>query len=261
MWVRATGTRRSEMVVATDSRLTGGLKWNGAPKIVLPERGDCVLCFSGDTAYAYPLLLHTLEVVTSHEETRTRRITLESLNGFLRRSWESVLTTIDYSALHGRDEYAFVEILLGGYSWDWQRWRIWRTRFYPEGPMRTRLWALRRADQFPILWTGDRLAVGEAKKRINWISAGMAGPTYNMEPLKILRDIVHEQRHESVGGPVQLAKVYPRLQSLQFTVAWEEDGQPLRAIGGRMLGQREEADLPVIDLNNPDTMEWLRTDE
>lgn len=51
-WLRTVGDVR-ELVIASDSRLSGGQYWDANPKIMLLPRSDAVLSFAGSTSDAY----------------------------------------------------------------------------------------------------------------------------------------------------------------------------------------------------------------
>ena len=55
-WIRQDGDKK-ELVMATDSRLTGGESWASGVKMLQLPPQDCLLCFSAATARASPLLL------------------------------------------------------------------------------------------------------------------------------------------------------------------------------------------------------------
>ncbi len=47
----------AELVVASDSRLTGGVTFESGPKLFPLPRGDSVIAFAGDTWFTYPLII------------------------------------------------------------------------------------------------------------------------------------------------------------------------------------------------------------
>src|SRR5450759_3690103 len=70
-WVRTMG-RTNELVVASDSRLSGGQFWDSNPKIVLLPRSDCVMSFAGSTNDAYPLMLQTYNAISMYPRGTNR---------------------------------------------------------------------------------------------------------------------------------------------------------------------------------------------
>lgn len=70
-WIRQTKSNE-ELVIASDSRVTGGIVINCAPKLFRLERNDAVLAYCGPTMVAYPILLQIKASLDAHEETRER---------------------------------------------------------------------------------------------------------------------------------------------------------------------------------------------
>ena len=58
-WVRNVGATK-ELVVASDSRLSFGCRWDCCPKVLALPRGDAAMCFAGNTMYAYPVMLQAI---------------------------------------------------------------------------------------------------------------------------------------------------------------------------------------------------------
>ena len=61
-WIRKNG-QEEELIMATDSRLTGGESWDSGVKLFELPRLDCLLCFSGATSRAYPLILNSISSI------------------------------------------------------------------------------------------------------------------------------------------------------------------------------------------------------
>jgi hypothetical protein len=70
-WVRNPGSLR-ELVVASDSRLSGGQFWDANPKSMLLPRSDRVLSFAGGTFDAYPLMLQAFNAIDTVTRLKTR---------------------------------------------------------------------------------------------------------------------------------------------------------------------------------------------
>ena len=54
-WERIIGGIR-ELLIISDSRLSGGQAWDSNPKIITLPRSDSILSFAGYTNDAYPLI-------------------------------------------------------------------------------------------------------------------------------------------------------------------------------------------------------------
>lgn len=98
IWARTVGGIR-EMVVASDSRLSGGQPWDANPKIMLLPRSDAVLSFGGDTDDAYPLMLQVWNAINMFDPAKNRSMYLADLKGI---SSEFLITRENLSGIfHG----------------------------------------------------------------------------------------------------------------------------------------------------------------
>src|ERR1700743_3358333 len=86
-WVRVVGGVR-ELVIASDSRLSGGQYWDGNPKIMLLPRSDAVLSFAGQTRDAYPLMLQAYNAIKMYPLAEKRALDLADLKGHLVRVFD-----------------------------------------------------------------------------------------------------------------------------------------------------------------------------
>lgn len=55
-WIREINDAQ-ELIIASDSRLCGGYRWDNCPKILTFPRNDCAIAFAGEVGYAYPLMM------------------------------------------------------------------------------------------------------------------------------------------------------------------------------------------------------------
>lgn len=266
MWVRSI-KKNSELVAASDSRLTGGGKrWDNAPKILAPSRGDCLLSFAGETDYAYPLMLHAQTAVDSWSESRNRRYKLEDLHGYLKRILSEAAKGISYEGVSSLSRGDPTFLLLGGYSWWAKRWRIWRLTWNPsKGSFLSKEVKSQAKGQHELLaWVGDKLAVEAGHERFNRLRSSRTDRSpegINMEPLEVVRDVIRDDSVMSVGGPLQVAKCYQHLNNRFFLVSWTDDKhQTRRTLAGRFLLDTErDLELSEIDPDRPDV--YTTTDD
>jgi hypothetical protein len=74
-----------------------------------------------------------------------------------------------------------------------------------------------------------------------------------MEPFEVLVEMLRADRHETIGGPPQLAKIYRHMNAQLFAVTWPSgDGVP--TLAGRELLSYEELNVPVLDPDHPTTL-------
>jgi ATP-dependent protease HslVU (ClpYQ) peptidase subunit len=79
-WLRSVGGVR-ELVIASDSRLSGGQFWDANPKIMLLPRSDAVLSFAGTTSDAYPLMLQAYNSIRMYPPASSRAVILPGNKG------------------------------------------------------------------------------------------------------------------------------------------------------------------------------------
>ena len=117
VWIRQR-SERDELIVASDSRLSFGARWDCCPKVFPLAREDSVLAFCGDTAFAYPILLQLSNSVTNYRKSRSREQDITSLRPHLLKVIERMLDEVAQFAERNRgiDTKDF-RLLFAGYSW------------------------------------------------------------------------------------------------------------------------------------------------
>lgn len=243
-WVRSIGGIE-ELVVASDSRLRP-FAWDTAPKILPLPRNDSVVAFAGDTFYAYPMMLQMVNTVASWNKAANRRQPLEELRGHLVRVLNRMLEEMsDLPPALAEDPAAY--FLLAGFSWKSQQFRIWTLHFDPAIGGFTFRPASRWGggnDKKLLAIVSDQ--ADQAKKRLTAILkelGKLSGGGFDMEPLMVLMDMVDATEYDTIGGHIQLAKIYTFLQVVPFVV--ERNG--VRSLLGRPLLDYEQPErYPTI---------------
>lgn len=125
-WIRRINTAR-ELVVATDSKLTGGgFHWIGCPKIMIFPRSDCVMCFAGETIDAYPLMLQARNAIEGHYKVRSRALDITELVGHIGRIFNDMIRRRTLVV-----EKPDAKFILAGYSWKEKDFRIYSLVYKP----------------------------------------------------------------------------------------------------------------------------------
>lgn len=256
-WIRQIGNVE-ELIVASDSRLRGGEAWDCCPKILTLPREDCVIAFAGNTWWAYPLMLQMANAIALHPGSMSRKVDIVDLKGHVLRVFEQMLDTV-HDLPNGQerpDRPLKTEFLFGGYSWKSGGFRVWKLHFDTEIDRYT----FRRATPWRgqergahkvVAFAGD--AAGAAKERLDDLlkqrDKNQTG-SFDMEPFEILRDIIRDGSHPTVGGPPQLVKVYRFARTQAFAVAWPDARGSAATFGRQALGYESYA-APLIDPDNP----------
>ena len=126
-WIRQLNNVE-ELVFATDSTLTGGEKWdNGIKLFELPQK-DCLLCFTGSTARAYPLILNLVSAIKFNKRLEAPATGIAEILNYVSELFTTLIKTI-ISEIEGEEIHdlrAEARFLFGGWCWQTNRFRIWK---------------------------------------------------------------------------------------------------------------------------------------
>lgn len=259
-WVRIVGGIR-ELVIASDSRLSGGQFWDGNPKIMLLPRSDAVISFAGSTYDAYPLMLQTYNSIRMHPPALSRALDLEDLKGHLIRMFNhsrSFISGLPRGQKLADDPDA--KFMLSGYSWKAKAFRVWTLHY--DGSISG--FTFRPAAEWSnqpfgshkmIAYVGDEAVIEAAKTNLVALlreRGKLTSGSFDMEPFEVLRDLVRGGAHPSIGGPVQLVKIYEHANAVPVGVYWPDKPTGLVSVLGRPLMSYEKLPWGVLDPDSPD---------
>lgn len=203
-WTRTIG-QVNELVVASDSRLSGPGYVDGCPKIFALAREDCAIGFCGDTALAYPFIFQVMNYIQTYAKARSRALDLSDM----RHTLIDILN--DFRALYRdpivedlQEANRTTEFIVAGWSWRYQRFEIFkivyahnlnRFSYRPSGVWKGQGDAgTGRGKKIAI--AGDYVA--DYRKRLidvlqerGKISAG----GFDMEPFEVLRDMLRDETY------------------------------------------------------------------
>lgn len=254
-WIRQR-KERDELVVASDSRLSFGARWDCCPKIFPLSRNDSVLAFCGDTAFAYPVLLQLSKSIENYKKSQSREMDITGLRPHFIKIIERMKKEVhdlpsEESAINLND----FKILFAGYSWKDKRFRAW-SLFYKEDLDRFHFLPLtfhkrRTGWTKPFIFIGDhvREATGELYKLLGERDKLMTG-ALDMEPLEILTQFIKEPKYHEIAGPPQLVRVYPYAHVLPINVLWPMEKPDQISHFGRPLLSYEGSKYACLDLRN-----------
>ena len=252
-WVRSVNDTE-EMVFASDSRLTGGLRWDCAPKILPLKRGDAVLAFAGHLTVAYPLLLQLSNTVDSWDQAFNRSQPLPEFKGHLVRVINDMLRRREDVAQPLTNDPAETFLLLGGFCWHSQRYLIWTLHFDPAIAQFTFRPAARWRggnERKMVAFIGDEVPTAEDRLRsILRARSKLMGDGFDMEPIEVLLSMIDDERFTSIGGQPQIVKVYRSLRTVPFAV---RVGGSTSLFGRPLLNYEAPDRFPTIDLDNLQT--------
>ena len=252
-WVRSV-RNTEEMIIAADSRLRFGGHWDCCPKIMPLPRQDSVMCFSGNTMYAYPVMIQAVNMVNMHFKVRTRGLSLTDFKGHLLRVLNNMTSQVKDTV--AGDGTLDADFILAGFCCHSKNFKMWLLHY----DVSLNRFTFRRSSRWKggndkkiLCFTGNYR--DEFKNRLTSLlkkRRKLNRGWFNMEPFEVLRDMIRENEMPLIGGPPQIVKVYRSINCIPFAVAWPNRESGVRCLLGRPLLKYERHDHLNID---PDTLE------
>ncbi|WP_294215899.1 hypothetical protein [uncultured Chryseobacterium sp.] len=252
-----------ELIFATDSELTGGgEKWDKGVKLFELPNKDALLCFTGTTSRAYPLILNLISSISYEDIFFKISYTLEDLKDHILQLFSTLIRSItdiidDKHSVRGEAKFLF-----GGWDWKLGQFRIWII-LYDAGEEKFLATELTESSDR----TNFYVFIGEAKDidAEEWANEELTKllikdkklhMKFDMEPLKIIRTASLDKDITGIGGSLQIAKVYKSNKTEFFGVYWHSvKGRPF--FQGR---EYNEIDKPIVRYFDPDTFEIIESD-
>lgn len=256
-WVRTLTGGTEELCLVSDSRLSGGRTMDSAPKLLVLPRGDMALCFAGETGVAYPFMLQAYFASLVHRPARTRGLDLTQYRSHIIKILNSIVSNIQTPIADLR--IPDCEFVLGGYSWLYKRFYIWKIcysanlgRFHYNSAQSIcgkRESFLLAGSGAPMLRRGLAHLL-TSRRGQNWGSIPL-----DMEPFEALVSLLRTAGdRDSVGGPPQFVKVYQHANALPVPILWPDRSVGQVSVLGRVLLNYEHIDDWALD---PDTLQRL----
>lgn len=204
-WVGERKDGREHLYIASDSRTRGAYTFDSCPKIMTLPRSDCALCFAGNTADTYPLMVQMAYAIAAHEPSRERSMDIARVKAHLLRLFTDLVHSQKTPAVPFKSDDA--QFLFAGYSWLKKEFRIW-TIEYLEPQER---FVSRESHNFnsrlkKAAFIGDwatRLRSTMAKQ----LSCTDSKEPVYLEPLQSLCALLADAKEtDTIGGPPQLCR-------------------------------------------------------
>ncbi len=254
-WIRKAGNG-PQLVVASDSRLSFGARWDCCPKIFPLLRNDSVLAFCGDTGFAYPILSQLSNSVRNYEKAQSREMDIVDLRPHFIKIIESMRAQVTDlpKGEHGIDNTDF-QLLFAGYSTKLKTFKAWSLNYDKNagafGYRNLSFHAKRTKGTKAFLFMGDNASVA-VQNLYDKLSARkkLTSGDLDMEPLEILIEMCEDRRLHTIGGPPQIVKIYPFANVLPINVLWPRQDPKMIAHFGRPLLSYEGSRYACLDLND-----------
>lgn len=256
-WVAKQSDGREHLYFASDSRTRGSMVLDCSPKILTLPRSDSAICFAGDTATTYPLMMQLVNAIEAHQPARDRSLDIRTLKSHVLRVFTDMLRRVEDAAQ--RLTSSDVQFIFGGYSWLSKSFEIW-TILYSE---KDKEFYARPANNFHTYITkaafiGNRakeLRSAVVRRLEDWKTHGEpVHPQY--EPFAALRDLLRASDITSnIGGPPQLIRIGEHMNTRVLGVKWPGGADETVTVLGRVLFDYENVDTWTLD---PDNLETTR---
>ncbi|MBL7780493.1 MAG: hypothetical protein JNM22_04680 [Saprospiraceae bacterium] len=260
-WIRQVKNRQ-ELVFATDTVLTGGERWDKGVKLFEMPRKDALLCFTGSTIRAYPLVLNLISSISYDQHLNSPMASLDDVVVHLTELFSKLIRTITEVDGMVHEARAEARFLFGGWDWEMEAFRVWAINYEAtsESFLATELTGNEKQTSF-YTFVGEANGVDieqVAKKKFNQLllDEDKVHQKLDMEPLKILKQIALDEEVREVGGSLQIAKVYKSNRTEFFGIFWQSSkGVPF--FQGR---EYSNVTKPQVRYLNPDTFEIMELD-
>lgn len=261
MWIRKNATLR-ELVIAADSRISGGESWDSCPKVVpLPHPGTAMV-MSGDAEEAYAFLIHAVNTCYLLDGHTTGRTDLRYLAKELQRVYNDNREHVSDLPKGEKKNTPDIKVALAGWSWRRSRFEVYTFQYSSDGSVSmTESKTISRGNEFSCVFIGD--AEMDAKKGLRTLlkrgqqSGRLPLPMrghpfdpsmrnlmyYDWEPLEVLIDLIASPTARTVGGSPQVVRIYQNAEVEQFI--WR-DATGRLSFGGRPLLNDERSERRIL---------------
>lgn len=271
------------LVVASDSRVTGGGAWDCCPKIFPLGREDSVIAFCGTTNFTYPLILQVLTTIKNYRKALSRELDICELAGHILKMLNGMLSSIKDAPFKETD----FKLILAGFSQKLNNFCVWEYRYDDFRNEENKKVSLDRyegdkavqkkdklsihrtildLDKAPILFFGDRtkdameilLKKLSSKRHLDGSNDEFSyldkrylkRANLGLIPLQVIAELSTDSEIYEIGGAPQIFKVYSYIRTLPFNVLWPYDNPRYIAHLGRPLLDYESSIYGCYDLRD-----------
>lgn len=255
-WVGERKDGMKHLYIASDSRTRGAMVIDFCPKILPLPRSDCAICFAGDTAATYPLMLQLANAIEAHLPAKERSLDIRTLKPHLIRVFTDIIGNVKDAVTPIKPDD--VQFIFCGYSWLSKSFEIWT--IYYSG--KDKNFAARPARNLhsmmgQVAFIGD-VAKDARQKLIKRLNAfhGQKPDHFEIEPFKVLCDMLRNAGPEStIGGAPQMVRIAEHMNTKVIGVKWGGSADSYTTVMGRRIFDYENTDNLTLD---PVTFKYIR---
>ncbi len=251
-WIRQ-ADGQEELIFATDSCLSGGERWNSGVKLFELPRKDCLICFAGETTRTYPLILNLISSIKFDEDLFSPHTDITDILEYLIDLFSNLCNSIkEFNPLSFEDALGDFEFMFGGWSWKENRFIVWKLKYNHE----VKFFLHNRISEDNMFFTfiGDEINRAEELLTQEIANNGkILSRNFDMEPFRVLLQMIRNKEYDSIDGAIQLAKIHPPGATEFYGVYWP-------SIAGRKTFLGKDVSFennPSVKFIDPDTCEII----
>ena len=236
-----------------DSCLSGGERWYSGVKLFELPRKDCLICFAGTTNRTYPLILNLIASIKFDEYLSNTHTDITEVLDYLTHFFTSLCHSIsNYGNQRFENVLGNFQFLFGGWSWKANAFKLWKLEYNHES--KAFIHDETNSDDIFFTFIGDELdKADESLNKELMRNSEAKSHRFDMEPLKVLVQMIRNSDYSSIGGPVQMARIQPPGSTEVLGIYWP-------SISGKktFLGMDVSAENnPAVKFVDPDTGELV----
>jgi len=250
-WLRETNNDK-ELIFATDSCLSGGERWHSGVKLFELPRKDCLICFAGETNRTYPLILNLISSIKFDEHLSDSHTDVTEVLEYLTNLFTNLCNSIqNYQPQSFKEALGNFQFLFGGWSWKSNEFKLWKLEYNHE--VQSFVHDETNNDAMFYTFIGDELEKSQKLlvDEINNTNKTLSR-RFDMEPFKVLIEMIRNPSYTTIDGAVQLAKIHPPGATEFLGVYWPS------VVGGKKTFLGKDISLennPSVKFIDPDTGE------
>lgn len=247
-WIRKL-PKSEEICLASDSMFTGGgSRLPIAPKLFPLLRGDCAIACAGNTGYTMPLVEHINHAIEINGPIKDRAYDFYHFAHLVEDVVNSCLLREKEEQENERVGPDF-SMILAGFSWENKKPLLYTITFDEKIEKMVAKPAATSALGVPIAVIGDYELIPKVKWKIHqsFERAGIKeGRIVGYEPLDVIIEYINDGTIDSVGGHLQMLKIYPYSRVLPVGFFYPSNKRIY--FYGRPLLKYETFPYPIYDV-------------
>ncbi len=251
-WLREMHNEK-ELIFATDSCLSGGERWHSGVKLFDLPRKDCLICFAGETNRTYPLILNLISSIKFDEHLSNLHTDIAEVLDYLTNLFTNLCNSItNYDPQSFEETLGDFQFLFGGWSWKDNDFKLYKLEYnHNTGAF---LHDETNNDNMFYTFIGDEL---KRSQELLVEEISRSGKTlsrrFDMEPFKVLIEMIRNPSYTTIDGAVQIAKIHPPGSTEFLGVYWPSVGGKKTFLGKDVSTENN----PAVKFVDPETGEVL----